>query len=119
MPKWAFLLIVAAVVSVSLPFTYLQLKARWEEAKAKVQQQTKLQAVRNNLILIAAAADTYFAQEPTKNSVTVAELKRWLVGALPLKSVEGEDYDAMVLPRSWETISMQLPSGQTVEWRKK
>lgn len=115
--KWLPLTIIAAIV-LSLFILYLQLKPQWDEARTHVEERSKFLSARNNLIQIAAAADTYFLQEPAKDQVTVPELKEWLGGVLLLKPVEGEDYNSVVIRRDWRSISVQLPSGATVEWKK-
>jgi hypothetical protein len=110
--------ILAAVV-LSVGIAYFEIKPRWDEARARIQQQMRLLSAQNNLVKIGATADVYFAQEPTKDKVSVAELKKWLPGSLFLNPVEGEDYDSIVVTKGWRSISIQLPSGQTVAWTKK
>jgi hypothetical protein len=117
-PKWVVPCIIAAVV-LSVVLAYFEVRPRWNEARTRIQQQTRLLSAQNNLIQIGAAADIYFVQEPTKDKVSVAELKKWLSGSLFLKPVEGEDYDSIIVAKGWRSISIQLPSGQTVAWTKK
>jgi hypothetical protein len=100
-------------------FSYLQLKPQWEEAQTQVREKTRELSVRNNLVQIGSAAETYFSEKPGSDRVTVPELNQWLPGALFLTVVDGESYDSIVVTKGWRSISVQLPSGQVVEWTKR
>lgn len=110
---------VAAVVLVVSFLGYLLHAPPFKVVGATNGRTAKLVMVRNNLMELATAADSYLQQHPNQTVVRSDELQRWLPGVLDLKSVAGEHYDSLVIARDWQKISVVLADGTAVEWKRR
>jgi hypothetical protein len=86
-------------------------------ASAYVAQQREARVsklVESNLALVSTAVDRYFAANPNATSVEIRGLRKSDPQLAALKPVAGEDYNTLVIPRGFGSLSIEVPKVASV-----